>query len=702
MNTRNIRRYLYPAGITAALLGVALYTARQEIPAAPGQEESVKAARTLPRPKVAARQREDYTPSKPARETTMALNPAWLAKYNVPLTALNEDADGDGRTNLQHMLENSDPFHGKTSPYRGVAVPTATADIVSSEVPGSREEHLRQMQAALEDAKVQGPLHEADTARIAAERGLPAQIGRADGNPLILRGFDSTGGPVYLRDSNINLADTSGLDELWPSGLPTGVSGWTTGSTGFNLTGAGRTVPIWENSGGVLTSHQQFGSRATEGDGAAPVNRHATKVAGVIASSGASDSFLGIDFGNISRGIAYEANITGYDYSYFDSEFVTEGIDGAQVANLSLEIAAGWSNVDGEWFWAGNDSYPESDLFGKYTDGTGVEPRHLDSRVALIQNFLPVLAASNSRGPDGLGDGPGSATYYTGPGGYTNTTKNWRNGDVGGYDTLPPSAVAKNSLVVGSTYSIDNGYASAAGVTIAPFSAFGPTDDGRIKPDIVAAGILNTASPRNTVGDEGAVETDFDSLDPSSGDLYDLFTGTSLSAAVVTGGLTLALEKRAEDRPDWSDFPLKASTLRALAVHTADEAGANPGPDYKFGYGLFNGRTLTQLVAADDAVDTKPNVKEVYISSLASESRFKVKAVSASKPLKVTIAWNDPAGTAAAAGVDPTQKKLTRDINLKVLDASGTTTTYPWVLNPDLTTKSATTRGAAATRGVDS
>ncbi len=33
---------------------------------------------------------------------------------------------------------------------------------------------------------------------------------------------------------------------------------------------------------------------------------------------------------------------------------------------------------------------------------------------------------------------------------------------------------------------------------------------------------------------------------------------------------------------------MKAATLKALAIHTADEAGPNEGPDYQFGWGLFN------------------------------------------------------------------------------------------------------------------
>src|SRR5690606_10391855 len=101
--------------------------------------------------------------------------------------------------------------------------------------------------------------------------------------------------------------------------------------------------------------------------------------------------------------------------------------------------------------------------------------------------------------PDGLGEGPGDPggtpfSYFLGFSTNVSTAARvWKDGDDGGYDTLPPTAVAKNILTVGACYDIPGGYSSPDDVVIAPFSAFGPTDDGRIKPEIVAAGIRDEA-----------------------------------------------------------------------------------------------------------------------------------------------------------------------------------------------------------------
>ncbi len=80
---------------------------------------------------------------------------------------------------------------------------------------------------------------------------------------------------------------------------------------------------------------------------------------------------------------------------------------------------------------------------------------------------------------------------------------------------------------------------------------------------------------------------------------------------------------------------------------------------------------------------------------------FKIRAASSGAPLKVTIAWTDPAGAGTTTGsVDPTTKQLVNDLNLSVIGPSGTH--LPWVLTPDLPGKSDTIRAQAATTGIDS
>ncbi|MBP8261034.1 MAG: S8 family serine peptidase, partial [Verrucomicrobia bacterium] len=62
-------------------------------------------------------------------------------------------------------------------------------------------------------------------------------------------------------------------------------------------------------------------------------------------------------------------------------------------------------------------------------------------------------------------------------------------GDAEGFDTISPQASAKNILTVGAVFPISGGYTGVSQVVLAPFSSCGPTDDGRINPDVVADGI---------------------------------------------------------------------------------------------------------------------------------------------------------------------------------------------------------------------
>ncbi len=223
----------------------------------------------------------------------------------------------------------------------------------------------------------------------------------------------------------------------------------------------------------------------------------------------------------------------------------------------------------------------------------------------------------------------------------------------GGYDILAGYALGKNNLVVGAVSNVSL-HGDPAEIKMTEFSSWGPADDGRIKPDICGMGYNVTSS---TSGSNAS---------------YGTKSGTSMSSPNVAGSLLLLQEY---SRREFHSY-LKASTVKGLALHTADEAGVNPGPDYSFGWGLLNmKRAVTVLKQTGDStvVDERTlDNNEVY--------SFKVMKNSALVPLKVSICWTDPAGAANAGGEDDATPALVNDLDLRVTDE--TTEYFPWRLNP--------------------
>jgi hypothetical protein len=122
-----------------------------------------------------------------------------------------------------------------------------------------------------------------------------------------------------------------------------------------------------------------------------------------------------------------------------------------------------------------------------------------------------------------------------------------------------------------------------------------------------------------------------------------------------------------------------------------------PGPDFKHGWGLKNTAKSAQLITAN--MLGGQHLRELVLQA-GGKIRIPLWVISTNDPLKVTIVWTDPASTPPALILDPTNSVLVNDLDLRVISPSGVTN-LPWVLNPDLTGKSATARSAPATKGDD-
>jgi hypothetical protein len=225
---------------------------------------------------------------------------------------------------------------------------------------------------------------------------------------------------------------------------------------------------------------------------------------------------------------------------------------------------------------------------------------------------------------------------------------------------------------VGAVNGIVGGYTGSNSVVMSTFSSFGPTDDGRIKPDVVADGV-------NVLSTGSLADNDY---------YYD--SGTSMATPTVTGSLGLLVQLHAQLYG--TNQAMLASTLRGLLIHTADEAGTNVGPDYRFGWGLLNARAAALLITNNYASGSLAHIKEVRLTS-GDYIEFPFQATN-TQPVRVSITHTDRPGTPPTAGLDPTNRMLVNDLDLVVISPNATTN-FPWVLNP-------ANRDAAATTGTNS
>ncbi|HPO16632.1 MAG TPA: S8 family serine peptidase [Candidatus Hydrogenedentes bacterium] len=382
----------------------------------------------------------------------------------------------------------------------------------------------------------------------------------------------------------------------------------TVNETPYDLDGSGVIVLVYDGAT-ALSTHVDFGGRLTVRDGSG-VADHATHVAGTIGGSGLAS-------GGTYRGMAPGVTMESYGFEYDGSgSFLysnpgdletdyTQAINtyGAMVSNDSIGTNVAWNGFPCEWE---GDYGATSIMIDEIVRGKTGAP------------FRIVWSAGNERG------GACGSEYHL---------------------TAPP-ANAKNHICVGALNSNDDSMTS--------FSSWGPSDDGRMKPDIAGPGCQSN--------DDGGVTSCSSSGDTS----YSVKCGTSMSGPTITGICALILQ-------DWQQLyptePLpRNSTLKILLAHNAVDLG-NPGPDYQFGFGSVRAQNTIDFLRQGTFIET---------SITQGEDRlFFVHIPEGASVLKATLAWDDFPGTAN------TVPELVNDLDIVAISPSGKEIHYPWTLDPD-------------------
>lgn len=201
---------------------------------------------------------------------------------------------------------------------------------------------------------------------------------------------------------------------------------------------------------------------------------------------------------------------------------------------------------------------------------------------------------------------------------------------AGGYRTVGSGyQSAKNILTVGAVTGADQN---------STFHSYGPTLDGRIKPDVCGVGVsVFSTFPNNTY--QGG------------------WNGTSMACPGVSGTAALLYELYRDSNANVNPY---FHTLKAALCNTARDLGRK-GPDFIYGYGAIDGDKAAQVLE-----------KKLYLvdSLTHGDSLVKILTVgpnTTTEELRIFLCWRD------VPALSSTGTALVNDLDLFVITPNGDT-----------------------------
>ncbi len=346
--------------------------------------------------------------------------------------------------------------------------------------------------------------------------------------------------PLYYHCHNLSEGVYIGINAFYDSTL------WHN-----QILGQHQLVGVWDG-GHVFSDHVEFVDDSISRvhiEETVQYANHATHVGGTIAAKGENQE---------AKGMAPGTELYSANYLNDIAEVALEADQqNIILSNHSYGPVAGWSyNSNGDiWYWFGASDSKEDYKFGFY----GEMSQDIDELCSLLPYHSMVVSACNDWKEDPENQ-PVTHKVWVGKWKNSNVVREL-DGGFDGYDCIGMNGAAKNVITVGSVN------VNKDEVIETSFSSSGPTDDGRIKPDVVSPGISVLSSIAE------------------SKDAYGNYSGTSMSAAIVPGGVTQLNELQYQFQPGVN---LLASSLKGVLIHSAKNVTGNIGPSYKYGWGLVD------------------------------------------------------------------------------------------------------------------
>lgn len=416
---------------------------------------------------------------------------------------------------------------------------------------------------------------------------------------------------------------------------------------GLGLNGFGVIVGVFDG-GHVATDHGDL-PRVTQMDSNAfDPQTHPTLTAGFIGGNGSGSA------NRVFRGMAPACTIFTYKFD--------NSVPGDFVFDLLKAVIDDKVSVANNSWGVEGCATP----YGTYDSMCGF----LDAVAINVFTNQPTVVFSAGNERNGIGGGRDLSCL-------TNTSLPFEN-----YATLNQPKSAKNIIVVGAVDSFPS--LDQINNLMTDYSSWGPTADGRIKPDLVGSGhhhgtrmgsisVLDNPFGSNPNGsflgspDQQGYRTP---IFPEHDFVYGWFTETSAAAAEASGCIALLIQ---DFRANFGGIDPRPATVKALLIHTAldlQSPGAwyAVGPDYASGYGLLQISNAVQTMRSGKFIEEPIGV------NTAEEKNYRFN-VPVAGLVNITLAWDDSPGNENAAIA------LVNDLDLIVTDPSGTRR-YPWTLDP--------------------